>query len=314
MNKKKLTLTIAGGSGVVGRHLIRHAQKQGWKIRVLTRKDIENSNDVIYYKWNTVENDKFDNNDDEIVKALEGSDFLINLAGTSIATGRLDKKMQNTVLMSRLNATNSLIEAYKKCKNPPKVWGQASAIGFYGDTKEEIIHENKNSGNLFLSEVCVQWENSARRILEINPSVKLIIARFGLVLAKDAPAWQEMIKPVRMGFGGAIGSGNQWFSWIDAYDLAEAFFYLFRQKDSGGVYNFTSPEPIRQKELSKITAKFYNKPNFMKIPKFLIRMIMGKTADELLLASCKALPQKLVHDGFKFTFKDIDHEIKHLLK
>jgi hypothetical protein len=316
MDKNTLTVTIAGASGVVGRHIIRHAQNQGWKIRILSRKLPENekngkTKDIAYYVWNP---EKKPETGDDIVLALEGADFLINLAGSSIAAGRLGKKMQGKVLYSRLNATNALIDACQKCKHPPAVWGQASAVGFYGDTDEKTITENSSPGDFFLSDVCVQWEKAARRITEIIPAVRLVTGRFGLVLAKDAPAWQKMVTPVRLGIGGALGSGNQWYSWIDADDLAGAFFHLFHQKDASGVYNFTSPDSVRQKDLAQKIAEFYHKPHFMKIPKFMLRWIMGKTADELLLASCKALPDKLIKAGYRFVYSDINDEINHLLK
>lgn len=319
---KKKILAIAGASGVVGRHIIAYALRNNWHIRIITRQYPENylqkigrfkkipPPNITYYIWN-FQNDP--ENDKEAINALNGSDFFINLAGKSIANGRLNKKMQLDVMNSRINCTNALLNVYKKCKYPPGVWGQASAIGYYGETGEDSITENNLPGKLFLSKVCIGWENAARELLKINSSIKLITARIGLVLAKDAPAWQKMIKPVRLGFGGGIGSGSQWFSWIDADDLAAAFFFLYNRKNSGGVYNFTAPQAIRQIELSKKIANFYHKPHFMKIPGFLIRIIMGKSADELLLVSCKALPEKLIEAGFKFKKKKIDDEVNYLL-
>jgi len=316
MKKNNLTLTIAGASGVIGRHIIARAQKEDWNIRVLTRNRTsqelsENNKNILTFVWNP-EQDL--NANIETVHALEGSDFLINLAGTGIADGRLGKKMQTNVLSSRLKATNLLIDAYQKCKSPPAVWGQTSATGFYGDTNEENVTEINPPGNLFLSKVCVEWENTVRQITEINPDIRLIIGRFGIVLAKDAPAWQKMIQPIQAGFGGAIGSGNQWISWIDADDLAGAFFYLYSQKSAKGVYNFTSPDPVRQKDFAVKIAKFLNKPVMFKIPGFIIRLMLGKTADELILASCKAIPEKLIQSGYAFEYSRFDQEIEHLLK
>lgn len=155
-------------------------------------------------------------------------------------------------------------------------------------------------------------EKAASQISRVNPKIRLITARFGLVLAEDALAWKKMVTPIRLGFGGPIGSGQQWFSWIDADDIAAAFFYLYHLKGASGVYNFTSPEPIRQKELAAEIAQFYHKPHFLRVPAFLIRLLMGKAGDELVLASCKALPEKLINTGFRFAYSNIHREIRHI--
>jgi len=315
---ENLTLTIAGASGVIGRHILQQALNRNWRVRILSRRfhiadDDISKRKTTHYVWNPEERFELDANSD-VVKALEGSDFLINLAGASLLRGRLGTKMQQQVLKSRLDSTNRLIEAYKRCQRPPRVWAQASAVGFYGDTKEATVTEENPRGDLFLSRVCEQWENTAKKITDINPQIRLLIARFGMVLADDATAWAKMAAPIRRGFGGCIGSGRQWYSWIDADDAATALLHLYQQKDASGVYNFTSPQPVRQKELAGSIARFYHKPAFFWVPAFVIRLLMGKTGDELLLTSCKVTPGKLLKSGFQFNYPGINEEIAHIGK
>ena len=305
---KKYTVTIAGATGIVGRHIISHAKTQGWHVRVLTRSPKKNNDSIEYFPWDPENPSLLEST----VAALEGSDFLINLAGRSLASG-LSPSIQRSFLQTRLASTRTLTDAYSRCKNPPSVWGQASALAFYGDTGEQIITESATRGNLFLSNVAGQWENTAEAVKTLNPEVKLIIARFALVLARDALAWRKMLLPVKMGLGGAIGSGSQWYSWIDADDVARAFFHLFHKDGSGGIYNFSSPGAVRQKDLACKMARFLHRPCFMKVPAFALRVLMGKTADEFLLPSCRALPEKLLASGFKFTNPDVDSEITRLL-
>ncbi|MDH4201009.1 MAG: TIGR01777 family oxidoreductase [Spirochaetia bacterium] len=307
---RKKILTIAGASGVVGRHIISYADGKNFQIRILSRAAHQNTENVEYYEWDP------NNTDKELLKntvqALDGSDYLINLAGTPLAEGRLNKKQQNKILMSRLNSTQALINAYEHCKNPPPFWGQASAVGYYGNSGEKIVTENDPPGDLFLSDVAVQWENRINGFANSHPKLKLVVARFGLVLANDAPAWQKMLKPVQMGVGGALGPGSQWFSWIDADDLAAAFFYLY-ETGQPGIYNFTSPDPERQIYIIKLAAKFLHRPSFIRAPEFVLRILLGKIADELLLLSCRALPDKLIQSGYRFMYPDIASEMRHLL-
>lgn len=307
----KPILTIAGASGVVGRHIIELAGRENWQIRIISRTPHSASASVSCFLWDPQSNDKALR--ENTIQALEGSSVLINLAGETLARGRLNKEHRERVRTSRLESTKALISAFRACKKPPGIWAQASAVGYYGDTGESEVTEADPPGDLFLSKVGTGWENTILEFAKKQPSLRLIIARFGLVLAKDAPAWKKLLKPISLGLGGKIGNGNQWISWIDADDIAGAFFYLFKKEKEKGIYNFTTPDPVRQKDMGKAAAKILNRPFFAKVPAFLARILLGKTADELLLASCKAMPGRLLNAQYSFKHPDLQQELLHLM-
>ena len=181
---------------------------------------------------------------------------------------------------------------------PLKFFFRLRQLVIYGDRGEETLLESSEAqkDNL-LSTIGIAWENAAKPAQEIS---RLVIGRFGLVIAKDAPAWQKMILPIRFFVGGPLGNGQQWYPWIDADDVAKAILFLIENPNYQGVYNITAPHPIRQKDLAKLTAQYLSRPSFVPVPAFALRILLGGVADALLLSSNKVLPQKLEQAGFKF--------------
>jgi len=313
--EKKKTLTIAGGSGVIGRHLISAAKKKGWKVNLLTRTARETVKDnVTYFTWNpsvAAENDRFEV--ENIRLAVDGSDYLINLAGRSIVESRWSDVVKKEIIGSRLNAVRALGQTLKVCQKPPQVWLQGSATGFYGESGDDPVNESATVGSLFLSDVCRRIEQEFASWTSVVPKTSGIVGRIGLVLAKDAPAWKKILSPVKIGAGGRIGSGKQWYPWIDADDLAEAMLFLCEKKKKG-VYNLSAPEPVRQRDLVKAIASHLHKPSFLPAPVPVLNMMLGRqVVNELLLTSCRSLPQRLLGDKFQFTFSTIDKELVKLL-
>lgn len=314
----KPLLVIAGASGVIGRHLINAATSR-YDVRVLTRHiNLEGRNDVQQVSWNP-QAAKEQNQQalQSTGNALSGAHAIINLSGSSIAGGKLDKKHQQEVLESRLDSATTLLEAFKRSQNPPAIWFQASAVGYYGDRKEEVLDEDSPpQTGYFLSDISVAWENAAKPFEEFifDKEARLITGRTGLVLAKDAPAWQKMLQPIKAFIGGPLGSGKQWYSWIDADDLARAILFLIENTSCQGAYNLTAPEAARQLELFRKTAKRLHRPGFTPAPAFALRLLLGKNAAEaLLLNSANVKPKRLLEAGFKFTYPTIDKALEKLL-
>ncbi|MDH5490616.1 MAG: TIGR01777 family oxidoreductase [Myxococcales bacterium] len=295
------TLVVAGASGIVGRVLIAHALERGWIVRVLSRSERPSRARVQARVWDPAAAAGGSSEAiASIADALDGADVLCNLAGASIAEGRLNTAHRERVLQSRLEATRALVRGARRAGAPPKVWLQASAVGYYGDTAEEAIDESAPPApGFFLSDVCARWEEAASEIVQ-GDAPRLVILRIGLVLAKDAPAWTKMIAPIRFGLGGKLGSGRQIYSWIHADDLARAALWLADEERARGPYNLTSPEPIRQRELVRAVARRMGRPAFVPAPRLLLRAVLGDVADQLLLPSCKALPRRLEALGFRF--------------
>lgn len=306
-------MTIAGASGIVGSSLIAHARQHNFRFRVLSRRATQEnvSTDIELFQWSPGTQESEPNT----TAALEGARIIVNLAGASIAHGRLSTARKKTLLQSRLDATSALVKAYQACTNPPDVWIQASAIGYYGDRgEEEVTEESDAAKNWFLADLCQQWESAARQItLTSGKTPRLIIARIGLVLAKEAPAWRAMLLPFRLGVGGKLGNGQQWYSWIDAEDLASAMLHLAHDPTAHGIYNFTAPEPIQQVQLSHLVSKQLHRPALVRVPKLVLRAVLGEAADSLVLASCKVRPLRLLSAEFSVKYPTLRDALPHLM-
>ena len=306
----KPILVIAGASGVIGQHIIRVA-KQAFDIRVLTREAPDtNEDNVTYVEWNPRAHKENDANGLQVVRdSMEGAKAVINLAGASIQ-GRFDETHKRRVLESRLDSTHTLTSALKQCQTPPQAWFQASAVGYYGDRGDEILTEDSTpQANNFLSDVAQQWEAAA---MSVSEQTRMITGRFGLVLAKDASAWQLMLTPIKLFVGGPLGSGTQWYPWIHATDLANAVIYLIEHSHKG-VYNFSAPHPVTQLELVKQTAARLGRPAVLPVPAFALRLALGGLADNLVLPSARMLPKRLLKTGFVFEFPEFSQALDVLL-
>ena len=315
----KPLLVIAGASGVIGQHFIQHASPS-YRILKLTSKtgqtNLAQNNlaqDITLLTWNPKSAQQKDQASlNLLAQSLNGATAVINLSGSSIAEGRLGKKHQDEILESRLSSTATLVEACQRSDDAPQSFFQASAVGYYGNRGEETLDETSlaQTGNV-LSDICVAWENAAQPIKQIS---RLVIGRFGLVIAKDAPAWQKLILPIKLFVGGPLGSGQQWYPWIDADDLARAILFLIEQKTSKGVYNLSAPQPIRQKELAKKTAHYLGRPSIIPAPTFALRLALGGVADALILPSAKVFPTRLEQAGFGFEFSSFETGLRKWLE
>jgi uncharacterized protein (TIGR01777 family) len=286
-----MRMVIAGGSGFVGRDLQARAEAKGWQVTILGRTagpGIE--------RWDPVAAARRDAAAvGNLATVLDGADFVLNLAGYAVADGRLGKAHKAKVLGSRTESTRAVAHAIAATKKKPRVWLNASAIGYYGDSGEDVCGEGHAPGNIFLSEVCTAWER------EVVADTRTVIARIGIVLSKHSEPWQQMAMPIRMGVGGPLGNGRQWMSWISLDDLSQGIFFLLENDQASGPFNLTAPEPVRQKDLVRQAAKALRRPAFVPAPAFALKIILGaEMADNIVLASCNAVPEKLLALGYHF--------------
>lgn len=299
-------IVIAGGTGVVGRHLCRVARREGHQLLLLSRRP---GPEVAV--WDPGAAARGDERAlDALAQALLGADLLVNLAGSSLAEGRLGARHRELVLSSRVEATRALVQAHRRCPRPPGVLLSASAVGWYGDTGEAEVDEQAPAGKDFLAGVCQRWEGEARAL---EDRARVVLLRIGLVLASDAPAWEKLVGPIKLGLGGRLGSGRQWWSWIDAGDLARAILFLGAREGAAGPFNLTAPEPARQVDLVRQAALLLGRPAFLPAPALALRLALGGVADALLLASCRALPRRLQGLGFAFEHASLGSELSALL-
>ena len=311
--KQKKALVV-GYSGFITKYLRRFLKEEGWYVKVISR-DHAVDEDVYlddYFIWQPTINETTPLSLHQLSTFIDGCDVIFNFSGSSIANGRLNKSHFKKLLKSRIEPIEILLEAIHFCKKKPQFWFQASGIGYYGDSKDKIISEESNMGNDDLAVLCYNWESTLldhQYIKDYN--INVVILRLGIVLAKDAPAWKKMLLPIKYYMGGVLGNGNQWISWIHIDDVLKAIHFILINKVQG-VVNLVAPYPIQQKIFSQIVAKFLHRPNFFIIPSFILKLILGKQANYLVLSSCKATPNKLLLNGFEYDYETLETTMNNL--
>ena len=234
--------------------------------------------------------------------SLEGLDAIVHLAGESIG-GRWTDKRKAAIVSSRVESTALLAEAVRKLDAKPSVFVCGSAVGFYGHRGDEELTERSLPGDGFLADVCKRWERAAVPIPDAG--VRLVRIRTGLVMGRGAPAIERMSRITRLGAGGSLGNGRQWWSWISLDDEIRAIRHLI-DGDTSGAFNLTAPNPVRQRDFQRALSGALGRPSFMPAPPFAIRAALGEMGQALLLDSTRALPDALAEDGFEFTDPELD--------
>ena len=244
---------------------------------------------------------------------LAGCDAVVHLAGKNIA-GRWTEKFKQEVLESRAIGTQTLAaataESFRRT-GQPRVFVSASGVGYYGSRGDEVLSELSSAGAGFLAEVCKQWEAAT------NPAraagVRVVNLRIGVVLAHDGGALKPMLPPFRLGLGGRVGSGQQWWSWVSLDDVIGAMLFALHG-DLHGPVNAVGPTPVRNADFVKALGKALHRPTIFPLPEFVIRGVMGEMGEELLLTSARAVPEKLQAAGYKFRHPDLDEALRAALE
>jgi len=234
--------------------------------------------------------------------AFEGIDAVVHLAGDSVS-GRWTKKKMQAIRDSREIGTRNLVDSIAAADARPQVLVSASAIGYYGDRGDEELIEGSEPGDDFLAQVCRAWEREAQKAEELG--VRLVRLRIGVVVGAGGGALEAMLPPFKMGIGGPMGSGRQWWSWVHRDDLVAMIQRALEDSSMKGVYNATSPQPLRQKEFGKILGKVLHRPAFVPTPAFALRLVLGGFSTELL-SSKRVLPARLQEAGFEFLYPELE--------
>ena len=230
-------------------------------------------------------------------ESVSGFDAVVHLAGESIV-GRWTEAKKRRIRESRVQGTRNLAEALAAAPQPPRLLISASAIGYYGDRGDETLREDSPSGSGFLPEVCREWEAAAEPAAKAG--IRTVQMRFGLVLSPSGGALQKMLPPFRMGVGGNMGNGRQWWSWVDIDDLVGAMQHVIKTDTLQGPVNMVAPSPARNAEFTKTLASVLSRPAIFPMPAFAARLVFGQMGDELLLASQRVEPAKLMAGGYVF--------------
>ncbi|MBW8191009.1 TIGR01777 family oxidoreductase [Neiella marina] len=300
-----MRVLITGGTGFIGRHLIRALHQRGAEITVLSR-NTKAASVLLGPKVNVI---------DHLPSAseLNNIDAVFNLAGEPIAEKRWSQSQKRKICDSRWQLTEQLANTLENCANPP-VFISGSAIGFYGNQGNNWVDEHtpideKTLQQDFAHQVCFQWEQNALRVAQLT---RVCIVRTGLVLAPQFGALKKMLPPYRLGLGGPIGSGQQYMSWIHIDDMVQLLLFLLDSADAHGIYNATAPQPATNAEFSRQLAATLNRPHFLFTPALLLKLALGEMA-QLLIEGQRVKPTRLLDAGFNFQYPDLSSALHQLL-
>jgi uncharacterized protein len=297
-----MRVVISGATGLVGRALTASLKADGHAVAKFARPgEAKNPGDVDWNPGAALVD----------VAALEGCDAVVNLSGAGIAAKRWTEKRKRVLRSSRIDTTRVLVESLSRLKRKPSVFISASAVGFYGNRGDEVLTESAAHGKDFLSILARSWEAEAHRVEVIG--IRTVIARFGIVLAKDGGSLPEMARPVKLGVGGRMGSGKQWISWVAMEDVVRILRRAIEDASWRGPVNVASPNPERNEDFVKILASVLHRPAVVPAPRFALRIALGEMADALLLSSQRAKPEFLEKAGFAFRYENLEEAIHDIL-
>jgi uncharacterized protein (TIGR01777 family) len=297
-----MKIVVTGATGFVGSRLVERLQAEGHSIVVLTRSADHGRKvfpEIAFPQVNIVEYTPLEAGAWQ--GALAGCDGVVNLAGAPISERWTDEHKQ-AMIDSRKIGTETLVDALAKANPRPQVWVNASAIGYYGTSETATFDETSQPiEDDFLSQVCQAWEGAAQEAK--NHGARLVILRFGIVLGMGG-AVAKMLTPFRMFAGGPIGSGRQWFSWIHRDDVVALIIKALTDSTMEGVYNATSPNPVRMAEFCKTLGKVLNRPSWLPVPDFVLEAILGDGA-QVVLEGQQVLPKRTGATGFDYQYPQV---------
>jgi uncharacterized protein (TIGR01777 family) len=302
-----MKILITGSTGLVGTALTQDLQRAGHTVCRLIRpgvstQSIGNSHgfDV---NWNPATG--------ELGGAAVGADAVVNLAGASIAEGRWTAQRKQLLRSSRVDTTRALVQALAKMSARPRVLVSASATGYYGNRGDETLTESSQPGDDFLSGIAKEWESEALKAEALG--IRIVRARFGVILSKQGGALPQMIRPFHFGVGGKISTGKQWLSWITLDDVIAILRLALENANITGPLNVVSPQPITNADFTKILAVALHRPALFPAPAFALRLILGEMADALLLSSQRVLPAQLQKLNHQFQHPDLQTALQGIL-
>jgi hypothetical protein len=235
----------------------------------------------------------------------------VHLAGAGIGSHRWTDSYKREIRDSRVLGTSAIAEAIASLATPPRVFVSGSAIGFYGDTGGREVDESAPPGDGFLADVCVRWEEAAAAAEAAG--IRTVFARTGLVVAREGGAWERLFPLFRLGLGGRLGDGRQYWSFIALHDHIAALRHIIATEELSGPVNLTAPNPVTNREVTRVMGRVLHRPALLPAPAPALRLVLGELSTDVL-GSQRVLPRRLLDSGFSFAFPHIEQAVRAALR
>ncbi|MCF8335664.1 MAG: TIGR01777 family oxidoreductase [Bacteroidales bacterium] len=303
-----MKVLVIGATGFIGKPLVEKLLERNHEVFIFTRGDIKArrlfGNRVFIQQWDT---DQYT----VLQEYAHKVHLVINLAGENLGDKRWSEDQKRKIVSSRVNIGKAISFALKQSKDKPYLLIQASAIGYYGFSEDQTFTEQSPPGEGFLPMVTQQWEDSVQDVREDN--TRKIFIRTGIVLGREGGILPQMLRTFRFFMGGPLGSGKQWISWIHIDDEVEAIVKLAEAEGLSGAYNLTAPNPVTMKTFAATLGKVMKRPSWLPVPAFLLKLVFGEMAKEMMLQGQRVMPSKLQEMGFEFQYPTLEKALTDLL-
>jgi uncharacterized protein (TIGR01777 family) len=289
-----MKILVTGATGVIGRSLCRALTADGHAVAAVSRSPVKPQGLSVaeVFPW--------DPQSGPLPQAaLDGVDAVVNLAGEPLDARRWNDQQKRLIRDSRIVTTRNLVGGLSSVDRKPAVLVSGSAVGFYGDRGDEQLEETSPAGHGFMSEVCEEWEREAGRAAELG--IRVVQVRTGVVLSAQGGALQKMLAPFKLGLGGPLGSGKQWFPWIHVKDIVGIFRHAILTSTLAGPVNGVAPEPVTNREFTRELARALHRPAFLPVPEMALRVLMGEMS-AVLFGSQRVVPKAALSSGYEFHY------------
>lgn len=297
-----MIIAITGSTGLVGSALVKALEADGHTVRRVVRRLRGGGSPEI--RWDpaggTID-----------AAGFHDVDAVVHLAGESVAARRWSPAVKKEIRDSRVGGTQLLCETLAGLAKKPSVLLSASAVGYYGDRGDKRLDESSPPGSGFLAEVCQEWEAATKPARDAD--IRVVNLRIGVVLDRKGGALKSMLTPFKLGVGGVLGSGRQYFSWITLDDLVRVIQFAIHAAALSGPVNATAPQPVTNREFTKTLGRVLRRPTIFPVPAFAVRLAFGEMADEMFLAGARVEPTALSAAGFQFANPQLEPALRHIL-
>lgn len=293
-----MRVLISGATGLIATELAKQLQALGHTPVSLVRRQPVGEDEIFI----DAQKGQFDS------AVMNSIDAVVNLAGATTGKIPWTKKYMREIVDSRLNTTRLLVSAINQASNPPKVFVSGSASGIYGDRGDELLSEDSGKGTGFLSDLAFQWEQEA-----LKAKTRVVLIRTTMVMSKKLGALGKLLPLIKAGLGGPLGSGKQWWAWISLADQARAIIHLIETDTAQGAFNITAPEPATCEQVIHALGKAIRRPTLFRVPAWLMKLVIGVAAEELLLCSQKMSAEKLIKSGYKFNHPTLREVVEYVV-